>query len=252
MIKIVALKTVVVKTSCSSKTLVNIFQLAYVIVTLIIIVNFNESPQQLFYLCTIVLFLLFVLRLGFKYLPIACGQCGKSLEKGDKGECSECGCYNAYDLKLWSKLQFNDAKAARKAEVSRFIQNIVALMIVLVIFLSPLGYFFLVIDKDIHQLNQKRRVAFTQIRPAFLKYKTVHDKFPSHLNQLVPNYITEIPSVLIASKNGSHGSLKIDYTIDKNNAKFIFYLSHVPLTSVIYDIETDKYEHNYMLTKLLW
>ena len=242
MIKIVAIKTVIANISCASKTLVNVFQLIYVVTALVIIMRVDESAQQLFYICVVVLFSLFVFRLLLKWFPKVCGECNDELEVSNGIECSECGCYNVYDLGLWSKLKFDNTKAAHRAEISRFVQNIIALTVVLFLFSSPLLYFIFVIDKDIHQLNQQRRIAFVQIRPAFLKYKEKHGKFPARLDKLEPDYITQIPSVLINVDKKGHRNLRINYQTDEKTATFIFHVSHAPIPVMSYDIGENLYD----------
>jgi hypothetical protein len=98
-----------------------------------------------------------MLRLIFKGFLNICGECDEALAKNDSGVCAECGSYNVYDLKRWSKFKYNNAKAAYKTEMNRLLQNIVALTLIIFIFCSPLLYFFLVIDHDIHQLTQQRQ-----------------------------------------------------------------------------------------------
>lgn len=143
MIKIVAIKTTIVNKSCGCKTLVSLFQLVYVASTLFIISFFDDSIQQLFYTCTVVLAVLLVIRLALTWLPKTCGECSEPLEKHNRVACPECGAYNVYDLKLWSKLEFEDIAAAHKAEVGRTIQEFIALIIVLSLFTAPVAYFLL-------------------------------------------------------------------------------------------------------------
>jgi len=241
MIKIVAIKTVIAKISCTSKTLVNVFQLLYVVTTLVIIMTVDTLPQSLFYICTLVLFSLFICRLLLKWFPKVCGECNETLEASNGIECSECGCYNVYDLGLWTKLKFDNAKAAHRAEISRFVQNIIALTVVLFLFSSPLWYFIFVIDKGVHQLNQQRQIAFVQIRPAFLKYKEKYGKFPASLEKLEPDYITQIPRALKNANKAYHGNLKINYQTDGETATFIFHVSHAPIPVMSYDIGKNLY-----------
>ncbi|MDQ7089648.1 MAG: hypothetical protein Q9M50_03265 [Methylococcales bacterium] len=252
MIKIVAIKTIIAQKTCTSKTLVSIFQLVYIFAVAIVITQLDKTPQELFYTGSIVLFVLFLSRLTLKWFPKVCGECNERLENSQTRTCSECGSYNVYDLKLWAKLKFNDAQAAYKAETGRLIQNILALVIVFVIFSSPVAYFFLVIDKDIRELNQQRRFAFKKIRPAFLNYKTDHFRFPRYLEALVPDYLLEIPDVLITPKKTNHGILKINYQGDENTAKFTFYISYLPLSGIDYEVMSDQYNSDSKLTTLLW
>lgn len=252
MTKIVAIKTVMVKISCTSKTLVNTFQLIYVITALVIIMTADVPPQLLFYICTVVLFSIFIFRLLLKWFPTICGECNEVLEANHGGECSECGCYNVYDLSLWTKLKFDNAKAAHSAEISRLIQNIMALTVVLFLFSSPLLYFIFVIDKNIHQLNQQRQIAFVKIRPAFLKYKEKHGKFPINLEKLKPDYITQIPNVLTNADDRVHGNLRINYQTDDETAKFIFHVSQAPIPVMSYDIEKNLYSDDSKVSEFFY
>ena len=252
MIKIVAIKTVIAKISCASKTLVNLFQLVYVVTALVIIMHVDESVLQLFYICAVVLFSLFIFRLILKWFPKVCGECNEPLDASNSIECSECGGYNVYDLGLWTKLKFDNAKAAHRAEISRFVQNIIALTVVLCLFSSPLLYFVLVVDKDIHQLNQQRRLAFMQIRPAFLKYKEKHGRFPVSLKKLEPDYIAKIPSTLINTDKLHHGRLRINYQANEDSAKFIFHVSHAPIPTMSYDVGENTYENSSRLSEFFY
>jgi hypothetical protein len=252
MIKIVAIKTLIAKISCTSKTLVNVFQLIYVVAALVIIIYVDALPQSLFYICSIALFSLFLFRLLLKWFPKVCGECNEVLEESNGIECSECGCYNVYDLGLWTKLKFDNAKAAHSAEISRFVQNIIALTVVLFLFSSPLLYFIFVIDKDIHQLNQQRQIAFVQIRPAFLKYKEKHGKFPASLEKLKPDYITQIPSVLTNANKGRYGNLRISYQTDEETATFIFHVSHAPIPVMSYDIKKNLYTNDSKISEFFY
>ncbi len=252
MIKIVAIKTVIVNIRCTSKTLVNVFQLIYVVTSLVIMMTIDARPQPLFYICAVVLFSLFIFRLLLKWFPKICGGCNEVLEANNGIECSECECYNVYDLSLWTKLKFDNAKAAHRAEISRFVQNITALTVVFFLFSSPLLYFIFVIDQDIHQLNQQRQISFMKIRPAFLKYKEKHGKFPTRLAQLKPDYITEIPSVLKNFDKGRYGNLRINYQTDEETAKFIFHVSHAPIPVMSYDIGKNLYSKDSRISEYFY
>lgn len=252
MIKIVAIKTAIARQSYTSKTIVSVFQLIYVVVTLILIGGLEKPPVQLFKTCAIVLFLIFIFRLVLLRFPKNCGSCQKPVDKNNAVACSACGNYNVYDLKLWSKREFDDVVVARRTEISRIIQNVMALMIVLWLFSTPVWYFFRVIDKDIRQLNQQRQVVFVEIRPLFLRYKAEHGDFPQSLEQLVPDYMDEVPEVLINAENESSKILKIDYQSSKNTAKFVFNVTHVPNLGASYDIEKGIYDYDSTLAQLLF
>jgi hypothetical protein len=214
-----------------------------------IITQINKASLQLFYICIIVLFALFVWRVIFtRWLPKICGICQNPLGNIQQGQCSECKNYNTYDTKLWSKLEFTDIKAVYRAEKNWLLQNIIALSVVLLFFLSPLFYLFFIVDSDIHALNEKRRIALSEIRSAFFKYSDVHHKYPTKLKQLRPNYLSKIPTIL---KNGK-GVFVIHYAFEKGNATFTFHVSHAPLSTIHYNVGLDEYEYDSVWAKFLW
>lgn len=251
MIKIVAIRTAIGKKNYASKTIVNFFQLVYAVAVLLIIVKLNKTPQQLFDVCVFILFGLFIVRLILARLQKICGDCREPLEKSNRIACPECGNYNVYDLKLWSKLEYKSLEVVRRAEIGRVVQNILALTIVLLMFASPVLYFFIVIEDDIYQVNQQRRKAFSQIRPALLRYKAENHTFPNNLVLLLPDYMDEIPGSLIDSAHKDK-VLKIDYQADKESAKFVFYTSRVPGAMVSYEITEDQYRFESILAQLRW
>ncbi|MCK4492699.1 MAG: hypothetical protein KAU26_01470 [Methylococcales bacterium] len=239
--------------SCTSKTLVNIFQILYVLVGLSIVTQINKASLQLFYICVMVLFALFVWRMIFtRWLPKLCGVCEEPLGSIQHGQCSECKNYNTYDTKLWSKLEFNDIEAIHRAEKSWLLQNLLALMIVFLIFIAPLFYLFFIGDHNIHRLNQKRRVAFHDIQGAFLKYNVAHNKPPDQLKQLVPIYISKIPKALKTPKKDGKGTFVIDYHLQNEQPIFTFHVSHFPISKIHYNIVLDQYTYESSLVEFLW
>lgn len=253
MINVVAIQISLVLTNCTTKTLVNIFQIFYVLVALAIITQIDKASLQLFYICVMVLFALFVWRVIFtRWLPKICGICKNPLGNIQRGQCSECKNYNTYDTKLWSKLEFEDIEAVYRAEKNWLVQNVLALSIVLLFFLSPLLYLFFVVDGKVHDLNQKRRLAFGEIRSAFFKYSDKHHKYPAKLEQLLPNYISKIPTSLKTPKKNGKGTFVITYELENNQPIFTFHASYAPISTMRYNIGLDKYEYGSEWVEFLW
>ncbi len=251
MIKIVAINTAIAKQHYASKTIVNIFQLVYALVALLMVSNLDKPPGQLFYICIYTLFGLLLVRLIVGRLQKVCGECATVLEKSNRAICPECGSYNVYDLKLWPKHEYADIKAIRRTEIGRVVQNVAAPIIVLLMFSAPVMYFFLVIEKDIYQLNQQRREAFKEIRPLILRYKAENETFPLSLGELVPDYMDDIPVVLKSRASGGK-VFRINYQGDESSAKFIFYTTRIPGAVASYDVAENSYWFESKLAKLRW
>ena len=253
MINVVAIRIRLVITSCTSKTLVNIFQIFYVLVGLAIITQIDKASLQLFYICVMVLFALLVWRIIFtRWLPKLCGICQEPLGSIQQGQCSECKNYNTYDTKLWSKLKFNTIEAVHRAENNWLLQNVLALVIVFLVFITPICYLFFVGDHDIHRLNQQRRVAFHDTRSAFLRYSVAHNKPPSQLKQLLPTYISKIPNALKTPKKEGKGTFVIDYHVQDEQPIFTFHVSHFPISKIHYNIVLDQYDYESPIVEFLW
>ncbi len=253
MINVVAIRIRLVITSCTSKTLVNIFQILYVLVGLAIITQIDKASLQLFYICVMVLFALLVWRLIFtRWLPKLCGVCQEPLGNIQHGQCSECKNYNTYDTKLWSKLEFKDIDAVHRAEKNWLLQNLLALSIVLLVFITPLLYLFFVGDHDVHLLNQKRRVAFHDIRSPLLRYSVAHNKYPDQLKQLLPTYTSKISKALKTPKKDGKGTFVIKYHLKDKQPIFTFHVSHFPISKIHYNIALDQYQYESSLVEFLW
>ncbi|MCK5728255.1 MAG: hypothetical protein KAG10_02445 [Methylococcales bacterium] len=253
MINVVAIRIRLVITSCTSKTLVNIFQILYVLVGLGIVTKIDKASLQLFYICVMVLFALLVWRIIFtRWLPKLCGVCQEPLGNIQYGQCPECKNYNTYDTKLWSKLEYTDIEAVHRAENNWLLQNILALLIVLLVFITPLFYLFFVGDHNIHVLNQKRRAAFYEIRSSFLRYSIAHGKPPTQLKQLLPTYVSKIPKALKTPKKDGKGTFVIKYQLKNEQPIFTFHVSHFPISKIHYNIALDRYKYESSFVEFLW
>lgn len=125
----------------------------------------------------------------------------------------------------------------------RFYMFLAALIIIPIIILS-----ITVIQSKTHlvdqlvEFNKKRETAFAEIRPALLNYKEQHGTFPESLDKLIPDYIAEVPKILLLEKapNQEYDTLdlSVQYLTDGKEALFRYRrgLIHTPVIS--YDIAT--------------
>ncbi|MCB0336108.1 MAG: hypothetical protein KDD62_07370 [Bdellovibrionales bacterium] len=121
-----------------------------------------------------------------------------------------------------------------------FVVGIVGLSVVAS--LISFAYTILVQDREIQALNEKRKIAFQEIRPAFLKFHSERGSYPVSLEELVPDYLPELPEVILDS-NSDDPALAIEYTLEENAPRFYFRTTHGPDSKASYDIESNSYNY---------
>ena len=98
------------------------------------------------------------------------------------------------------------------------------------------------VNEDLKELTIQRKLAFTQIRPAFMDYKKEHGAFPDSLQQLIPDYITSIPGVL-QSPEDENPIMTIKYKSDGSSASFHYQTSFGQAFTVNYNIENNTFSN---------
>lgn len=96
-------------------------------------------------------------------------------------------------------------------------------------------------NRGINQLTAKRKEMMQALRPVFIQYKQDKGTYPSALENLVPNYISEIPAELV--NDGSDDPYrKIYYDLqEEEKAVFIFHTIRGPDSVAIYNIQEDTF-----------
>ncbi|MDH5484451.1 MAG: hypothetical protein OEY43_04365 [Gammaproteobacteria bacterium] len=98
---------------------------------------------------------------------------------------------------------------------------------------------------DLETLNTRREAAFTELRPALLRYREDHGSFPGTLEKLLPDYIPAIPEILLyrAADKTKYNSINLVVTYEQNDAGATFSFQrgydHTPV--VTYDVLSDRY-----------
>ena len=91
-------------------------------------------------------------------------------------------------------------------------------------------------------LTQKRMQIMKELKPVFAKYKMENGDYPYALEDLVPEYIAEMPAELV--NDGKDDSYKkIDYTIDHKGPVFYFRTMRGPDSQASYNMETGTRWH---------
>ena len=96
------------------------------------------------------------------------------------------------------------------------------------------------VNEELKELTSQRKVAFSQIRPAFMKYKNEHGVFPDALQQLVPEYVSSIPDVL-QSPEDEYPIVAIKYIVEGSSAFFHYHTGYGEVTTMSYDIGSNAF-----------
>ena len=91
------------------------------------------------------------------------------------------------------------------------------------------------VQDELKELTIQRKVAFAQIRPAFMRYKNEHGVFPETLQQLMPDYVSSIPEVLQSPEN-EYPIIAIKYISEESSAFFHYHTDYGQVTTISYDI----------------
>jgi hypothetical protein len=82
-----------------------------------------------------------------------------------------------------------------------------------------------------------------ELRPLFMKYKTEKGTYPASLDDLVPEYIPEVPRELV--NNGEDDPYrKISYTLEGGRPFFYFRTIRGPDSAAIYNVDEDTLWHD--------
>ena len=98
------------------------------------------------------------------------------------------------------------------------------------------------VNEDLKELTIQRKLAFSQIRPAFMDYKKEHGAFPDSLQQLIPDYITSIPGAL-QSPEDENPIMTIKYKSDESSASFHYQTSFGQAFTVNYNIGDNAFSN---------
>jgi hypothetical protein len=98
-------------------------------------------------------------------------------------------------------------------------------------------------NRGLYELTQKRMQIMKELKPVFATYKTENGEFPKALEDLVPEYIAEIPAELV--NDGKDDPYKIIYyTRSYEGPVFYFKTIRGPDASASYNVDTDALWHD--------
>ena len=98
-------------------------------------------------------------------------------------------------------------------------------------------------NRGLYELTEKRMQIMKELKPVFEKYKMENGEYPYDLDDLVPEYIPEIPAELV--NDGKDDPYKIIYyTLTSGGPVFDFKTIRGPDASASYNVATDTLWHD--------
>jgi len=98
-------------------------------------------------------------------------------------------------------------------------------------------------NRGLYELTQKRMQIMKDLKPVFTKYEMENGEYPYALDDLVPEYIAEIPAELV--NDGKDDPYKqIYYTLSHEGPVFYFKTIRGPDASASYNVATDSLWHD--------
>jgi hypothetical protein len=98
-------------------------------------------------------------------------------------------------------------------------------------------------NRGLYELTQKRMQIMKELKPVFAEYKTENGEYPDALQDLVPEYIAEIPAELV-NDGKDDPYKKIYYTLSHEGPVFYFKTIRGPDASASYNVDTDTLWHD--------
>ena len=124
----------------------------------------------------------------------------------------------------------------------QFRDNLLILVTAL-LFLPVIYSTLLLSNRGMRELTAQRTQVLRELRPVFLEYAEDNKRFPENLDQMVPNYLKEIPAVLVNDKR-KDSYKRIAYSGEKETGLFSYHSIRGPDSGVVYDIAKDKFIHD--------
>ena len=98
-------------------------------------------------------------------------------------------------------------------------------------------------NRGLYELTEKRMQIMKELKPVFEKYKMENSEYPYDLDDLVPEYIPEIPAEIV-NDGKDDPYKKIYYTLTSEGPVFDFKTIRGPDASASYNVATDTLWHD--------
>jgi hypothetical protein len=98
-------------------------------------------------------------------------------------------------------------------------------------------------NKDLTELSKARRAALTELRPIILRYRADTGSFPKTLEALVPQYVPQIPAVLLNVPDVEPAK-RIRYEPTDDNVRFSYHVIRGPDSTEVFDVVKNSFIRN--------
>jgi hypothetical protein len=99
-----------------------------------------------------------------------------------------------------------------------------------------------VANRGLYELTAKRKATMLELRPVFIQYRQDKGTYPTALADLIPEYISEIPSELV-NDGRDDPYARIIYELQGEEAVFSFRTIRGPDSWATYNIHKDSFWH---------
>ena len=115
-------------------------------------------------------------------------------------------------------------------------------LLLAVIGFSVLIVSFKVSDHGLAQLTNAREQAMKDLQPVFSKYKKDHGEYPNKIEDLVPEYIPQIPVILCEFNDYGDPYKKITYSLENGKPLFRYQVIRGPDSNATFNMDSGKIE----------
>jgi hypothetical protein len=141
---------------------------------------------------------------------------------------------------IFFSVKFLDAlvKTIKKKQIRYNLIIMGACLLIIPSLIAAIG----ISNRGLFGLTRERMQIMKELKPVFVKYKMENGDYPCALEDLVPEYIAEMPAELV--NDGKDDSYKkIDYTLDHKGPVFYFRTMRGPDSQASYNMETGTLWH---------
>ena len=120
------------------------------------------------------------------------------------------------------------------------VRDNLVILVTALLFLPVIYTALLLSNRGMSELTAQRTQVLRELRPVFLKYTEDNKRFPENLDQMVPNYLEEIPAVLL-DDDTQDSYKRIAYSGEKETGIFSYHSMRGPDSGITYDIAKDEF-----------
>ena len=125
----------------------------------------------------------------------------------------------------------------------KHVRDNAVILVTALLFLPVIYTALLLSNRGMSELTGQREQVLRELRPVFLEYAEDNKHFPETLDQMVPNYLADIPAVLL--KNNTEDPYKrIEYSGREETGFFSYRSMRGPDSGVVYDIAKDEFTYD--------